>query len=171
MLELLVTNDPAFLQVHQEHPARLEPALLLNLGRRDIQHTRLRGHNQLTVVGNGIAEGPQAVSVQEGADGPAIGGHNHRRAVPRLHQTGVVLVKVLFLLGHGLMLVPGFRNQHEHGVAQVSTGHKEEFQSIVDARRVAGPGGHYRRNLPHVFAEQGRLELGFPGVHPVEVAP
>ena len=69
------------------------------------------------------------------------------------------------------MLLPGLGNQHEHGVVQVPAGHQQQFQRIVERRCIAGAGSHDGGDLAHLVAKQRRLELGLPGVHPVQVPP
>ena len=98
------------------------------------------------------------------------GGDNHRRAVPRLHQAGVVFVKVLFLLGHRFVLFPGFGNHHQHRVVEAAAGHRQQFEGVVKAGGVAGPRGHHRGDFFDVVAKKRGLELSFPGVHPVDIA-
>ena len=124
----------------------------------------------LSSLGDGVAEGAQAVAVEDGADVLAVGGDNHGRAVPGFHQAGMEFVKVLLFLGHGLVLFPGLGNHHQHGVVKAAAGHQQQFEGIVKAGGVAGAGGHNGRNLRNVGAKVGRLELGFAGAHPVEVA-
>ena len=171
MLQFFVADDSALFQINQEHTARLQPSLELDLGGRHIQDAGLRSHHQFVVVGDQVPEGAQAVAVQEGADAAAVGGHDHGRTVPWLHQGGVVLVEVLLLLGHGLMLVPGLGYQHQQGMVQVAARHLEQLQGVVQAGGVAIAGVHNRSDLGHVVPEQRRLEMGLPGVHPVKVAP
>ena len=68
MLELLVVDDPAFLQVDQEHLARLEPTLADDVLGRDVERPDLGGHDHPVVLGDDVAAGPQAVAVEHGAD-------------------------------------------------------------------------------------------------------
>ena len=170
LLEFLVPDDAALFQADQEHAAGLQATPLQDVLRRNVQHTGLRRHNELVVLGYGVTEGAQAIAVQHCADVLAVGGHDHGGPVPGFHQTGVELVEVFLLLGHGLVLFPCLGNHHQHGVVQAATGHLQQFQRIIETGSVAGAGGHNGRNLLNVVAEQGRLELGLAGVHPVAVA-
>ena len=169
LLQLFVADDPALFQADQEHTARLQASPLQDVLRRNVQHPGLRGHNQLVVLGNGVAEGAQAVAVQNGADVLTVGGHDHGGPIPGFHQAGMELVEILLFLGHCLVLLPGLGNHHQHGVVQAAAGHLQQFQSVVKTGGIAGAGGHNRRNLFDVVAKQGRFELGLAGVHPVDV--
>ena len=42
---LHVIHDPAFVRVHQKHPARLQASLVEHIGWIDIQNTSLRSHD------------------------------------------------------------------------------------------------------------------------------
>ncbi len=171
MFQLYVADDAALFQPDLKHPAGLQPPLLPDVGRGDVQHAGLRGHHQLVVLGDGVTEGAQPVAVQYHADATPVGGRDHGWAIPGLHQAGVVLVEVLLLLGHALVLLPGLGDHHEQGVVQVPTGHHQQFQGAIEGGGVASSLGQHGRDLAHIVAEQGRLELGLSGAHPVDVAP
>jgi hypothetical protein len=82
-----------------------------------LQHAHLGAHDDEVVVGDQVARRAQAVAVQRGADLAAVGEGDRGRAVPRLHQRGVVLVEGAALLVHQLVAGPGLRDQHHHRVA------------------------------------------------------
>ena len=116
-LDLLVRDDALLGGVDQEHAPRLDAALGGHLLGRDVrQHARLGRHHHQAVLGDVVAQRAQAVAVQHRADLHAVGEADGRRAVPRLHQAGVVLVERLALGAHGLVLVPRLRHHHHHGV-------------------------------------------------------
>ena len=170
LFQFRIADNAPLLQADQKHPPRLKPAALLDLRRRNIQYPRFRGHHQLVILGNGVAEGAQAVAIQHGADVAVRGGHHHRRPVPRLHQAGMIFVKIPLFRRHIRMLFPRLGNHHQHRMVQAAAGHGQQFQGIVKAGRVAGPRRHHRGNLGNVRPEPGRGELRFPGVHPVDIA-
>ena len=170
LFQLGIADNAPFGQADQKHPARLEAAALLDLRRGNIQYPGFRGHHQLVILGDGVAEGAQAVAIQDGADVAIRGGHNHRRPVPRLHQAGMVFVEIPLFRRHRRVLFPRLRNHHQHGVVQAAAGHGQQFQGIVKTGGVAGSRGHHRGNFFDVRAEQRRCKLGFPGVHPVDIA-
>jgi hypothetical protein len=70
------------------------------------------------VVGDDVARRAQAVAVERRADLAAVGEGDGGRAVPRLHQRGVIFVEGLAVLIHQLVAGPGFRDQHHHRMGQ-----------------------------------------------------
>ena len=170
VLEFLVADDAALVKAHQEHPSRLQAALLADAFGRQRQHAGLRCHHQLVVVGYGVAKGAQAVAVQHGAHVLAVGGQHHRRAVPGFHHAGMVFVEIFLGPGHRFVLVPRFGDHHQHGVGQFAAGHYQQFQGVVEAGGVAGRGVADGGQLVDVVPVQGRAELPLAGVHPVDVA-
>jgi hypothetical protein len=117
-LDLAVGDDAAFDRVDQQHFAGLQPALAHHLLGRNRKHARFRRHDHQIVLRHEIARRPQAVAVERGADGAAVGEGDGRRTVPGLHQRRVVFVERPLLRIHVLVLRPGFRNQHRHGVGR-----------------------------------------------------
>ena len=134
-LELLVGNEPAFLEVDQQHLARLQPPLGDDLFFRDRQHADFRRHDDAVVAGDDVARRPQAVAVERRADLPAVGEGDRRRAVPRLHQRGVVFVERAALLVHQRIAGPGFRNHHHHRVGERVAAHGPEIRARCRSRR------------------------------------
>ena len=92
-LDLGVVDDAALFGVDQEHPARLQTALLEDPLGRNIEHAGLGGHHDQAILGHIITGGAQAVAVEHRADLPAVGERNRRRSVPRFHQAGMILVE------------------------------------------------------------------------------
>ena len=50
MLQLVVINDPPFLQVDEKHLARLEPPFANDIFGGDLEHSRFRAHDHDSVV-------------------------------------------------------------------------------------------------------------------------
>jgi hypothetical protein len=95
------------------------PGCRRHFGRSFLRHRQHAGfgrHDDEVVVGDDVARRAQAVAVQRRADLAAIGEGNGGRAVPRLHQRGVVLVEGLAVVIHQRVAGPGFRDQHHHGM-------------------------------------------------------
>jgi hypothetical protein len=57
-LQLVVGNEPAFVEIHQKHLARLQPPLLDDVLLGDRQHAHLGGHDDAVVAGDEVARGP-----------------------------------------------------------------------------------------------------------------
>jgi len=169
-LDFLVLDDPAFLRVDEEHPSRPEPALANHLAGGQVEHARLARHDDETVPHLPPAAGPQAVAVERGADPHAVGEGQRRRAVPRLHQAGLILVIRLEVVGHALMAAPRLRDEHAHRLLQRPAGEDEQFEDVVERGRVASPIADHRLDLLQVGAEDRMGEHALAGPHPVDVA-
>ena len=117
-LQLLVLDDAAFLEVDQQHAARLQAPFADDLVLAERQHAAFGGEADEIVLRHAIARRPQAVAVQRGGDLAAIGKGDGGRAVPRLHQRGVVFVERAALRIHQVIAVPRFGDQHHHRSGQ-----------------------------------------------------
>ena len=94
VLDLGVKKHPLGFKIDINHLARAKPALCPDIRGGNIEHARLRGQHDKIVFCNRVAGGAQAVAVKHGANGFAIGKGQGGRAVPRLHQTGVIFVEI-----------------------------------------------------------------------------
>ena len=168
--ELFVGNEPARLEIDQQHLARLQPPLGDDLLLRDRQHADFRGHDDAVVAGDDIARRAQAVAIERGADLPAVGEGDRRRAVPRLHQRGIVFVEGAALLIHRLIAGPGLRNHHHHGMGERIAAHGQKFERVVEAGGVGLALVGDRPQLRDVVAELRRRYRGLARRHPVVVA-
>jgi hypothetical protein len=100
----------------------------------------------------------------------AVGEGDRRRAVPRLHQCGVVFVESTAFLVHERIARPGFWNHHHHRVRERVAALREEFERVVKAGRVGLAFVGDRPELVDVLAEQRRGNRRLPCCHPVDVA-
>ena len=157
-------------EIDQQHLARLQPPLLDDVGLRDRQHAHLRGHHDAVVAGEQIARRPQAVAVERCADLAAVGEGDGRRAVPRLHQRGVVFVEGAPLLVHQRIARPRFGDHHHHRVRQRVAALRQEFERVVEAGGVGLAFVGDRPKLVDVLAEQRRRDGSLARRHPVVVA-
>ena len=169
-LELLVGNEAAFVEVDQQHLAGLQPPLGDDVLFRDRQHAHLGRHDDAVVAGDEIARGAQAVAVERGADLLAVGEGDGGRAVPRLHQRGVVFVEGAPLLVHERIARPGLGNHHHHRVRERVAALHQEFERVVEAGGVGLAFVGDRPELLDVVAEQRRGDRRLARRHPVVVA-
>ena len=169
-LELLVGNEAALFEVDQQHLARLQPPLGDDVLFRDRQHAHLGRHDDAVVAGDEIARRAQPVAVERGADLAAVGEGDRGRAVPRLHQRGVVFVEGAALLVHERIARPGFGDHHHHGVRERVAALHQEFERVVEAGGVGLALVGDRPELVDVVAEQRRRHRGLARRHPVVVA-
>ena len=170
-LDRIVVHQTAGGQVCQQHLPGLEPGLLHDLLRRDVQHPHLGGEDQRLIVGEIPPAGPQAVPVQYRAYRVAVGEHDGRRAVPGLHHGGVVVVEVPLLPAHPPVVGPGLGDAHHHRLGQGDAVHQQEFQGIVQHGGVRPALVDHREELVHVRLQDRGAHGLLPGQHPVRVAP
>ena len=109
LLELRVLNYLSTLCVQHEHAPGIDALLVQNTFGRNVQHPGLGTHHKDVVRGNQVAARSQAVPVEYRADFRAVRADYQRRAVPRLHHRGVVLVEVLLSPIHRDVVAPGLR--------------------------------------------------------------
>ena len=169
-LDLLIGDDAALGGVDQEHPAGLQPQPLNHGGRVEVEHTGFGRHDHQAVLGDPDPRGPQAVAVQDRADDGAIGEAHRRGTVPRFHQRGVVGVEGAPRRVHGLVALPGLGNHHQHRVRQAAPTQVQQFEYLVEAGTVGGPGRADREDLLDVGAEDVGVDQRLAGAHPVLVA-
>jgi hypothetical protein len=157
--------------VDQEHAARLEPALAHDRGLGlDVEHADLGCQHDETVVGDPEARRPQAVAVEHCADLGAVGEDDGRRTVPRLHEGGVVGVEGTAGRIHLLVVLPGLRDHHQHGVRQVAPPEVQQLENLVEGGRVARARvqiGKTRERSPGIrslasWASRARIQLRLP---------
>ena len=137
---------------------------------RDVEHADLGRHDDEVVLGDVVARRPQPVAVEDRADHPAVGERDRRRTVPGLHQRRVVFVECLQLRPHALVAGPRLGDHHQDGVRQRSPGHHQEFEHVVEGRRIAAALADDRQDLVQIVAEQVRAQQSFARAHPVDVA-
>ncbi len=169
-LDLTVVDDAAFLQVDQQHLARLEAPFPDDFLLRHRQHAGFRSHDQLVVVGDDVARRAQAVAVEGRADLAAVGEGDRCRPIPRLHQRRMILVEGA-ALGLHQRVRPRLRDQHHHRVRQgIAAADDQEFERVVDARRIRLAGADQRHHLGQIGAQQVRRHRLAARRHPVDVA-
>jgi hypothetical protein len=123
VLEFLVIDDAAGLEVDQEHLSGLQPPLLDDFLFRDRQHPGFRSHDDHIVARYQVAGGSQAVAVQRRADLAPIGKRDGGRPIPGLHHRCMVFIESATVRIHQGVLFPSLGNQHHHGVRQRVTAH------------------------------------------------
>ena len=170
VLGLGVVDDPAAVEVDEEEVAGLQAALALDVLDRDRQHAGLRGEHDPAVVRLQPAAGAQAVAVERRADHAAVGERHRRRAVPRLHEAGVVGVEALEVVGQVVPAGVGLGDHHHHRVRQRAAAEGEQLEHVVERRRVRARGPYDGDDLLDVVAEELGGQLRLARAHPVGVA-
>ena len=158
------------IEIDEQHLAGLQAPLGDDLLFRRRQHAHFGGEHDQAVVGDEIARRPQAVAVERRADLAAVGEGHRRRAVPRLHQRGVILVEVAPRLVHQRVAGPGLRDQHHHRMGERVAAAHQELERVVEAGGVGLAFVGDRPQLGDVGAEQFGIDARLPRRHPVDVA-
>ena len=168
-LDFLVLDHTLLLEIHQQHLAGPQGALLQHAGRRDIQHTGFGGHDDEVVAGNRVAGRAQTVPVQQGPHHRAIGERHRGRAIPRLHQPGMVFKEPLLVRANGILHAPRLGNQHHHRMRNRAPPGNQQFQGVVEAGGITAPGINDGGQLTDVPAKQRGLHSILAGPHLVQV--
>ena len=153
-LDLLVLDEAALGRVDEEHAARLQAALAHDALGRDVEHAHLAGQHDQPVVGDPVAGRAQPVAVEHGADHRAVGEADRRRAVPGLHERGVVAVEGAPVAVHGGVVLPRLGDHHQHGVGQRAPAEVQQLEHLVEAGRVARPRGADRVDARQVAVDE-----------------
>ncbi|EWC63630.1 hypothetical protein UO65_1037 [Actinokineospora spheciospongiae] len=169
-LDLVVVDEPSGLRVHQEHPARPQPALGDHPVRGHVEDTGLAGQHHPVVGQPPPARRAQPVAVEHGADQGAVGEGDARRAVPGLHQPRVELVEGPPGRVHRAVVLPGLRDHHQHRVRQAAPTQVQQLQHLVEGRGVRTGRVDHRVEPIEVAADQVRGQQRLAGAHPVAVA-
>ncbi len=162
-------QELAGLGIGRQHFPGLEPALGLHLFRLVVVNADLGGQSDVAVAGDDVARRPQSVAVHDAGGVPAVGEHDPRRSVPRLHVHAVVFVKRLEIRVHAVDVLPGRRNQQPHGAKDVHAALNQRLEHIVQTAGVGISRHHQRAHVVHVF-DQRRVELVAARLRPVAVA-
>ena len=169
-LHLVVVHDAPLGRVDQEHAPRLQATLLHHHLGLDRDHPDLGGHDDQVVAGDPVARGPQTVAIEDRTDDRSVGEGDRGRAVPRLHERGVVAVEGLLGLGHQLVVLPRLWDHHQHGVGQRVAPQVQQLEHLVEGGRVARARGADGEDALEVAGERVGPEQRLAGPHPVAVA-
>ena len=169
-LDLVVGHHSAGIEVDEEQPPRPQPALLDHAFGGDGEHPDLGRHDAAVVVGDVVAARAKPVAVQHRADAGAVGEHDGRRAVPRLHQAGVVLVERTLVGCHVGAVLPRLRDHHHDRRGERAPRHEQELEHVVEVARVGAVRLHHREELREIVAEELGAHHALARVHPVAVA-
>ena len=169
-LDFVVGDDAAFVHVDEEDAAGTDAAALLDAVWGDVQDAGFGAHDDEAVLGDGVAEGAEAVAVEDDGELLAVGGGDHGGAVPGFHEGGVEVVEVAALLGHGLVVFEGLGDHHHEALGEGAAGVEEEFEGVVEGGGVALGGDADGEEVRYFIAEAVGGEDGLAGGHGVDVA-
>ena len=169
-LQLVILDDAAFLEVDQQHLARLEAPFAHDLLFLDRKHAAFAREDHMPVLRHAIARGAQPVAVERGADLAPVGEADRGGPVPGLHQCGMVFVEGAAARLHQIVLGPGFRDQHHHRMGERISARQQQFERIVETGRVRLAMRDQRPHLVEIDAEEIALHRAAARFHPVHVS-
>ncbi len=139
-LDLAIDHDSAFLGIDQEHAAGLKTAFLLDLIGWKIDNPHLARQHGQPFGRDDVPAGTQPIAIQRAAHEASVGENHRGRAVPGLHDRGVVFVKRPLVGRHVVLRPERLGNHHHHRVRRRSAGADQQLEGVVEARRVASAG-------------------------------
>ncbi len=168
--DLVVPDDTVGGGVDLQHLARAQAAGGKDVLRLDLDGAHLGGEQEAIVARYVVTGGTQAVAVERSAEGSAVGVCDGGRAVPWLHQHGLVLVVGAAARRQVVVVVPRLGEQHGNRARHVAAVHHQELQHVVEHGGVGAFFVDDGQDLLQVFAQNRRVQVGFAGADPVHVA-
>ena len=168
--QLVVVDHAAAGKVDLEHLARPQAAARQDVLGAHLDGAHLARQHKAAVARHVVASRAQAVTVESGTQGTAVGKGDGRRTVPRLHEHGLVGVVGAALLAQAVVVVPRLGQQHGRGARERATVHNQELEHVVQNRGVgtlAVDDGHHALKI---VLQHGAIQVGFAGANPVDVA-
>ena len=169
-LDFGVVEEFVAFGVDGDHLAGAEAAGFDDVGVVELDQADFGGHDDEAVAGDLVAGGAEAVAVHGGGGDAAVGEGDGGWAVPGFGEAGVVLVEASELGVHVGALLPGFGDEHHHGVEGAAAGGDEQVEDFVEGEGVGAAFGDDGVELGDLFAPEGGFEGSAAGVHPVAVA-
>ena len=169
-LQLGVIDDPTLVGVDEQHLSGLQPPFPDHLALGNVEHADLGGHDHVVVVGDDVARRAKAVAIERRTDLATVGERHRCRAVPWLHQRGVVFVECAPVLVHKRIAGPRFRDHQHHRVGERIPAHQQELEAVVERRGIGLPVVNQRPDLVEVVAEHRAGDRLLSRADPVHVA-
>ena len=168
--QLVVVDHAAAGKVDLEHLARSQAAARQDVLGAHLDGAHLARQHKATITRHVVAGRAQAVAVEGGAQGTAVGKGNSGRTVPRLHEHGLVGVVGAALLAQAVIVIPRLGQQHGCGARERTTIHDQELEHVVQNRGVGTltiDDGHHALKI---VLQHGAVQVRFAGADPVDVA-
>ena len=168
--QLVVVDDAPAGKIDLEHLARPQTAARQDVLGAHLDGAHLACQHKATVARHIIAGGTQAVTVEGGAQGTAIGKGDSGRTVPRLHEHGLVGVVGAALLTQAVVVVPRLGQQHGRGTRERTAVHDQKLEHVVQNRGVGTLAVDDRHHALKVVLQHRAVQVGLAGADPVDVA-
>ena len=133
LLGVGVVQEKSAFRVDGDDLPRTEPSLLHHARGVDVEHADFRCHADRPVVADHVPRRAEAVAVKRRADPATVAVGQRRGSVPRLGETGVIVVEVPQRLGHLIHVLPRFRDEHHPGMDDRPAAGDQELQRVVQA--------------------------------------
>ena len=168
--QLVVVDDAAAGKIDLEHLPRSQTAARQDVLGAHLDGAHLACQHKATVARHIVAGGTQAVTVEGGTQRATVGKGDGRRAIPRLHEHGLVSVVGAALLTQAVVVVPRLGQQHGCGTRERTTVHDQELEHVVQNRGVGALAVDDGHHALKIVLQHGAVQVGFAGANPVDVA-
>ena len=168
--QLVVVDDAAAGKIDLEHLARSQTAARQDVLGADLDGAHLARQHKAAVARHVVAGGAQAVAVEGGTQRATVGKGDGRRAVPGLHEHGLVGVVGAALLTQAVVVVPRLGQQHGCGARKRATVHDQKLEHIVQNRGIGALAVDDGHHALKIVLQHGAVQVGFAGADPVDVA-
>ena len=168
--QLIVVDHTAAGKIDLEHLARPQTAARQDVLGAYLDGAHLACQHKATVSRHIVAGGTQAVTVEGGTQRATVGKGDGRRAIPRLHEHGLVSVVGAALLTQAVVVVPRLGQQHGRGTRKRATVHDQKLEHIVQNRGVGTLAVDDRHHTLKIMLQHGAVQVGLAGADPVDVA-
>ena len=168
--QLVVVDHAAAGKVDLEHLARSQAAARQDVLGAHLDGAHLARQHKATITRHVVAGRAQAVAVEGGTQGAAVGKGDGGRTVPRLHEHGLVGVVGAALLAQAVVVVPRLGQQHGCGARERTTVHDQELEHVVQNRGVGALAVDDGHHALKIVLQHGAVQVGFAGADPVDVA-
>ena len=168
--QLVVVDDAPTGKVDLEHLARPQTAARQDVLGAHLDGAHLACQHKATVARHIVAGGTQAVTVESGAQRATVGKGDSRRAIPRLHEHGLVGVVGAALLTQAVVVIPRLGQQHRRGTRKRATVHDQELKHVVQNRGIGALAVDDGHHALKIVLQHGAVQVGLAGADPVDVA-
>ena len=168
--QLVVVDDAPAGKVDLEHLTRSQATARQDVLGAYLDGAHLACQHKATVARHVVTSRAQSVAVEGGTQRAAVGKGDGGRAIPRLHEHGLVGVVGAALLAQAVVVVPRLGQQHGRGTRERTAVHDQELEYVVQNRGVgtlAVDDGHHALKI---VLQHGAVQVGFAGANPVDVA-
>ncbi len=139
-LRLGVFEDRAASRLDQEELTWPEAPAPDRLGRRERHRSGFRGDRDESVSRDGEGSGSESVSIDEGANAPAVRERESSRAIPRGKEPGRAAAERRHMRVRAAAEGERLGNRRQEGRRQVPAGRDEQFEGLIERQRIGAVG-------------------------------